>query len=90
MTRQAVTLRQAFENLHVSRSFVYFAQADRSGRRRSPAARRSAEALAARTLVDMLMAVHPMRLADGPISEESNASLRQAVHRISQRIVALD
>jgi AcrR family transcriptional regulator len=87
-TRQITTLRQDFDDLHVRRAFVYLGT-DGSPRQRTSASRRAANALAVRTLVDMLIAVHPMRLADGPLSQDSNKALRDAVHLVSHRIVAV-
>lgn len=87
-TRQITTLRQEFDDLHVRRAFGYLGD-DHAPRQRPSAARQAATTLAARTLVDMLIAVHTMRLADGPLSGESNGRLRKAVHQLSHRIVAI-
>jgi AcrR family transcriptional regulator len=86
-TRQITTLRQEFEELHVERAFGYIGSANRG---RSAAARKALETLAARTLVDLLISVHTMRLAHGPLSDESGARLRAAVHDLSQRLVSVD
>jgi AcrR family transcriptional regulator len=87
-TRQIATLRQEFEDLHVQRAFGYLAPAE--ARARPTAARRAVETLSARTLVDLLIAVHTMRLADGPLSGEPSAELRRAVRDLSHRLVTLD
>src|SRR3954452_25139348 len=60
-TRQITTLRQEFEEEHVQRAFGYFPH---TGRNRPSAARRAFETLTARTLVDLLISVQTMRLAD--------------------------
>ncbi|HTN80864.1 MAG TPA: TetR/AcrR family transcriptional regulator [Acidimicrobiales bacterium] len=86
-TRQIATLRQEFEELHVQRAFGYLRTGE--SRNRTTAARRGVEQLCARTLVDMLIAIHTMRLADGPLSNEPSAKLRTALREISHRIVAL-
>lgn len=86
-TRQITTLRQEFEELHVQRAIGYL---PRDGRRsRDSASRRGVEQLATRTLVDLLIAVHTMRLADGPLSNEPNAKLRSAVRDMTHRLVAV-
>lgn len=84
-TRQITMLRQEFEEVHAERAFGYFAG---HGRSRPSAARRSLETLTARTLVDLLISVHTMRLVDGPLSNESGQQLRAAVHRLAARLVS--
>jgi AcrR family transcriptional regulator len=86
-TRQIATLRQEFEELHVERAFGYLHNGE--SRSKTTAARRAVEQLCARTLVDMLIAVHTMRLADGPLSGEPSAKLRGALREATHRLVAL-
>jgi AcrR family transcriptional regulator len=86
-TRQIATLRQEFEDLHVQRAFGYLDSP--KGRSRTTAARRAVESLSARTLVDLLIAVHTMRLADGPLSTEPSDTLRAAVRSLTHRLVAI-
>ncbi len=89
VTRQITTMRQDFDDLHVRRAFGYIGDGDSARARVSPA-RIAAETLSARTLVDMLISIHSMRMVDGPLSGESSATLRKAVHRLSHRILTLD
>ena len=70
--------------VHVQRAFGYFAA---SGRGRPSATRRAIVALTARTLVDLLISVHTMRLADGPLSTEPSDRLRTALHGLAARLV---
>ncbi len=86
-TRQISTLRQEFEELHTQRAFGYLSTSEHRGR--TSAARRAVEALSVRTLVDLLISVHTMRLADGPLSHESSPKLRAAVHELSYRLVGI-
>lgn len=86
-TSQLTTLRREFDDLHVRRALGYLGESPT--RRRPSAARQAAATVAARTLVDMLIAVHTMRLADGPLSGESSQRLRKAVHDMSRRIVTI-
>lgn len=88
-TRQISTLRHDFEELHVERAFGYIGQPP-SNRARTSAARRAVETLSARTLVDLLISVHTMRLADGPLSGESGTKLRGFVRELTHRLVAID
>src|SRR5918994_976806 len=83
-TRQITTLRQEFEEQHVQRAFGYLGG---EGRGRPSAARRAVETLTARTLVDLLISVHTMRLVDGPLSGEPGPKLRKAVHELAARLV---
>ncbi len=87
-TRQITTLRQEFEELHVERAFGYLRPPTQRGR--STVARKAIETLSARTLVDLLISVHTMRLADGPLSSESSDKLRSAVRQLTRRLVATD
>jgi AcrR family transcriptional regulator len=83
-TRQITTLRQEFEEEHVRGAFGYFPH---GGRTRTSAARRAVDTLTARTLVDLLISVQTMRLADGPLSLEADDELRAAVHAVAARLV---
>lgn len=85
-TRRITTLRQEFEEVHTERAFGYFAG---HGRSRPSPARRSLETLTARTLVDLLISVHTMRLVDGPLSGEPGSELRDAVRRLATRLVSV-
>jgi AcrR family transcriptional regulator len=87
-TREIAALRRDFEQLHVRRAFGYLDGSRPRGRTSS--ARRALETLCARTLVDVLISVHTMRLADGPLSRESSARLRAAAHALTHRLVDLD
>lgn len=86
-TRQIATLRQEFEDRHAQRAFGYLGTGD--ARARPSAARRGLEQLTTRTLTDLLIAVHTMRMADGPLSREPNAKLRQAVRDLAHRLVSV-
>ncbi len=85
-TRQVTAKRQEFEELHVERAFGYLGP---RVTRRVPAARRAVETLSVRTLVDLLISVHSMRLADGPLSGEPSAELQASVRRLAHRLVAV-
>jgi AcrR family transcriptional regulator len=85
-TRQAMQLRREFDDLHVQRAFAYTGSADDG---QGPSSRRKAIAtLSVRTLVDVLIAIHPMRMPGGPLSDCSPTALRKAVKSLSTRLVA--
>ena len=90
-TRQAQVLRREFEEQHIQRAFVYARQAPPDARRhRTAAAAHAAARLSVRTLIGLLIAIHPMRLDGGPLSRRSPKALRAALEDVSQRIVSLD
>ncbi len=43
-----------------------------------------------RTLVDVLISVHTMRLADGPLGGEPNEQLRVSLRKLAHRLITLD
>jgi AcrR family transcriptional regulator len=82
-TRQAVELRREFDDLHVRRAFDYVAP----GTEKSPQ-RQAVASIAVKTLVDALIAIHPMRMPGGPLSDCSPHELRNAVKALSTRLVS--
>ena len=84
-TRQATQLRQEFDDLHTSRAFAYL---DGGLDSEHPSPHRLGVAtLAVKTLVDVLIAIHPMRMPGGPLSTCSPKALRAAVKSLSSRLV---
>ena len=86
-TRQIATLRQEFEDRHAERAFGYLGSGESRGRQ--SAARRGIEQLTTRTLTDLLIAVHTMRMEDGPLSSEPSTKLRAAVRELAHRLVSI-
>ena len=84
-TRQSSAARREFEEQHAQRAFGYL---DASGSGRKSAADRAREHLTIRTLIDLLMSVHTMRLLDGPLGSHRPDRLRAAVHDLAGRLVA--
>lgn len=90
-TKQAQLLRVQFEEQHIERAFVYARRTPAGERRlRSTTSRQAATRLAVRTLISLLIAIHPMRLDGGPLSRRSPRALRTALEDVSQRIMAVD
>ncbi len=88
MTTHAVTLQREFEEIHLRRAFDYLPQRPPPATRRSAISRHAAETLAARTLITLLILVHPMRGQDGPLSKRADRRVRSAVIDVSQRLLA--
>lgn len=90
-TQQAQVIRREFEEQHIQRAYAYARQTPPEERRhRTAAAAHAASRLSVRTLISMLIAIHPMRLDGGPLSRRSPKALRAAVQVVSERIVSLD
>lgn len=89
-TRQAQLLRTEFEEKHIEQAFVYARQDAGRHRLRSASAAQAATSLAVRTLISLLIAIHPMRLDGGPLSRRSPRALRAALEAVSLRIMSLD
>ena len=82
-TPQISALRSEFEHDHAESAFGYFADPSDP----ASAAPQAERTLAARTLVDVLISIHTMRLADGPLSDEPGDEMRSAVHDLATRLV---
>ncbi len=89
-TRQAQLLRLQFEQKHVEQAFVYARQEAGRRRLRSATAVHAATQLSVRTLISLLIAIHPMRLDGGPLSRRSPRALRAALEEVSLRMMSLD
>jgi len=88
-TRQLSTIRQEFLELHERRATDYLTD-EPTLDKRPATARAAAGALAMRALIDILMAVHAMRLADGPLSRLSPTAVRREVHRVAESLLIVD
>jgi AcrR family transcriptional regulator len=88
MTARAVTLQQEFEDLHLQRAFDYLPEKSTPSSRRAAIGRHAAETLVVRTLIALLVLVHPMRSQDGPLAGRGDRRVREAVIGVSQRLLA--
>ncbi len=87
MTARAMLLQQEFEDVHLRRAFDYLPQSGPSSRR-SAIGQHAAETLAVRTLISLLVLVHPMRSQDGPLAGRGDRRVREAVIGVAQRLLA--
>jgi AcrR family transcriptional regulator len=88
MTARAVTLQREFEDLHLQRAFDYLPEKSSPSTRRAAVGRHAAETLVVRTLIALLVLVHPMRSQDGPLAGRGDRRVREAVIAVSQRLLA--
>jgi AcrR family transcriptional regulator len=88
-TERARVLQDEYERFHVTRAFDYMAPATPTRTKRSAVTRHATEALAARTLIGLLLLVHPMRVEDGPLTRFSGRAIRNALIGVSGEIVAV-
>jgi AcrR family transcriptional regulator len=84
-TRQAAQLRNEFDDSHVRRAFAYVG--DASNGHVPTGQRRAIATLAIKALVDVLIAIHPMRMAGGPLGDCAPDELRAAVKSLASRLV---
>lgn len=89
-TPEASALRKEFEESHVQRAFDYLEPAAFRGTRRQAAQTHSTHTLAMRTLIQLLMTVHSLRMDDGPLGKHSSKALSSAVVAVSNRIITVD
>jgi AcrR family transcriptional regulator len=88
-TPHARQLRQQFEEQHVERAYEYRrASADR--RHRTNTAQHAAARLSVRTLIHLLIAIHPLRFDGGPLSRRSGRGLRTALEDVAVRLTIID
>ena len=83
-TRQAAQLRREFDDLHTRRAFAYL---DGIGSDVQSPLRVGVATLAVKTLVDVMIAIHPMRMPGGPLSNCSPKALLAAIKALSTRLV---
>jgi AcrR family transcriptional regulator len=84
--RQVSSIRQEFLELHEVRAVDFIEDGERG---RQNGARAAAGILRIRALIDVLMAVHAMRLADGPLSKASPAAVRSELHRVARQLLSV-
>ncbi len=84
-TRRSAELRHEFDELHVRRAFAYLNESPS----KSSATHTAEATIAVRVMVDLLISIHAMRVAGGPLSSYPSAELRKVVKQVSTRILAV-
>ncbi len=86
-TAEASTLRREFEEVHVQRAFDYLPQTPVPSSKKAAAYEHATRALSTRTLIELLMSIHALRMGEGPLSKHASKSLSRAVVAVGERIV---
>ncbi|OZF46538.1 TetR family transcriptional regulator [Rhodococcus sp. 14-2470-1b] len=86
-TAEASVLRREFEEAHVQRAFEYLPPSPTPLSRRAAASQHATHTLSTRTLIELLMIVHALRMDEGPLSKHASKSLSRAVVTVGQRII---
>lgn len=86
-TAEASTLRREFEEMHVQRAFDYLPPGEVPASKRAAALEHAAHTLSTRTLIELLMTIHALRMDEGPLSKHASKSLSRAVVVVGERIL---
>ncbi|MDJ0392981.1 TetR/AcrR family transcriptional regulator [Rhodococcus sp. G-MC3] len=89
-TAEASALRREFEAVHVQRAFDYLPPSPASTTKRAAAIQHASHALSTRTLIELLMTIHALRIDEGPLSKHASRGLSRAVVSVCERIVVGD
>lgn len=89
-TAETATLRRDFEGVHVQRAFDYLLPAAVPATKRGAAVAHASHTLAIRTLIELLMTIHALRMDEGPLSRHASKTLSRAVVDVGERIVVTD
>ncbi|MGA9870006.1 MAG: TetR/AcrR family transcriptional regulator [Rhodococcus sp. (in: high G+C Gram-positive bacteria)] len=89
-TTEASSLRREFEEVHVQRAFDYLPASQVPATKREAAIEHATHMLSTRTLIELLMTIHALRMDEGPLSKHASKSLSRAVVTVGQRIVVGD
>jgi AcrR family transcriptional regulator len=84
-TPQAQVLLREYEARHVEQAFDYLRN-DPLPDGMSAEDRRAAHLLVARTLINLLIGVHGLRMEGGPLARHSSRSLRTSLREVARRI----
>jgi AcrR family transcriptional regulator len=86
-TADASALRREFEEEHVQRAFDYLPPVPVPATKRAAAAAHASHTLSTRTLIELLMTIHALRIGEGPLSRHASKSLSRAVIAVGDRII---
>lgn len=89
-TTEASTLRREFEEVHVQRAFDYLPVDSVPATKREAAIEHASHTLSTRTLIELLMTIHSLRMDEGPLSKHASKSLSRAVVTVGERLLVGD
>lgn len=87
-TPRSRRLHEAQLDHHTKRAFDYLQGTELPMTRRQAATLQARQSLTVRTLISLVIAVHPMRMHDGPLSALPARDLRAALERTTSRLLA--
>ncbi len=89
-TPRARALWEEFEDRHVRQALDYLEEVrgPRSGY--SAAANKAAQMFTGRTLISLLMVMHPLRMEGGPLAGHAPRGLRNAVNEVATALISAD
>ncbi|MCZ4078888.1 TetR/AcrR family transcriptional regulator [Rhodococcus sp. H36-A4] len=89
-TSGAATVRREFEDQHIQQAFEYLSPSPVPATKRAVAIEHASHSLSTRSLIELLMTVHSLRMDGGPLSKHPSKSLLRALVAVSSRIVFAD
>lgn len=89
-TAEVSALRREFEEVHVQRAFDYLPPDPVPPSRRAAAIKHAQHSLSTRTLIELLMSIHALRMGDGPLGRHASKTLSRAVVTVGERILVGD
>ncbi len=89
-TSGAATVRREFEDQQIQQAFEYLSPSPVPATTRAAAIEHASHSLSTRSLIELLMTVHTLRMDGGPLSKHPSKSLLRALVAVSKRIVFAD
>lgn len=80
-------LTKEYEERHIRRAFDYFPVAETPANKRSAAAQQAARSLRVRTMIATTIAIQPLRIEGGPLSNISVPRLRSATTDVCSKMI---
>jgi AcrR family transcriptional regulator len=89
-TPRARALWEEFEDRHVRQALDYLDEVRGPRPGYSAAANKAAQMYTGRTLISLLIVLHPLRMEGGPLAEHSSRALRRAANDVAASLIAAD
>ncbi|MFN3599931.1 MAG: TetR/AcrR family transcriptional regulator [Dietzia sp.] len=80
-------LTKEYEERHIRRAFDYFPVGDDQPNRRAATAQHASRTLRVRTMIATTIAIHPLRIEGGPLSDVPEEKLRNATTDVCSRMI---